>query len=215
MNQILNFLGDSDSKKNDQPIRKKYIYFLRIQLCLSILFIILCICYWSYISYSNFQKEQYSKQLADNFSIRLLYNSNGLSDISNNSESQFVIGIIQIDKLSIHYPILYTSSEEFLKIAPCRFFGPLPNKPGNLCIAGHNYDDSRFFSRIQELINGDLIQIYDTTGKVCNYIVYDRYEVVSANTTSLNQNTNNVCEITLVTCNNLNNHRIIVKAKQI
>ena len=32
-------------------------------------------------------------------------------------------------KQNITYPILSTTSEELLKISPCRFYGPMPNEP--------------------------------------------------------------------------------------
>ena len=40
--------------------------------------------------------------------------------------------ILKIDKIKLDYPILSEVSEDLLKIAPCRFAGPLPNNVGNL-----------------------------------------------------------------------------------
>ena len=53
----------------------------------------------------------------------ILQNSNDFSEEKKN----FVIGILKIDKIKLDYPILSEVSEDLLKIAPCRFAGPLPN----------------------------------------------------------------------------------------
>ena len=51
--------------------------------------------------------------------------------------------------------------DELLKIAPCRFYGNNLNKVGNVCIAGHNYDNGEFFSNLDQLELGDIIDIYE------------------------------------------------------
>ena len=90
----------------------------------------------------------------------------------------------------------------------------IQTKFGNLCIAGHNYNDSRFFSKIYKLQNNDIIEIYDYFGNKYDYSVYDSYEVTLSDFSCTSQNTYNKKVITLVTCNNLNENRIIVKAIQ-
>ena len=74
-------------------------------------------------------------------------------------------GIIEIPKINIYYPVFSELSDELLKIAPCKFYGNSPEKPGNICIAGHNYVDNKFFSNLPELEKDDLIEIYDLNGK--------------------------------------------------
>ena len=83
-----------------------------------------------------------------------------------------------------------------------------------MCIAAHNYNDDRFFGNLDKLDLGDEIKIYDSSGYFLSYFVYDKFEVENSNTTSTDQNTNGLREITLVTCNNFNKKRLIVKAKQ-
>lgn len=51
-------------------------------------------------------------------------------------------------------------------------------------------------------------------GRVKNYKVYNVYETKINDTECTSQSTNNSREITLVTCNNTNGNRIIVKAKE-
>ena len=44
------------------------------------------------------------------------------------------------------------------------------------------------------------------------YTVYDKYEVSKDNSDVLSQDTNGKIELTLITCNNWNKKRIIIKA---
>lgn len=87
-------------------------------------------------------------------------------------------------------------------------------KYGNLCIAGHNYENYKFFSRIRELENGDSIYIYDGVGNKVEYAVYHKYETAENDMSCIDQATNGSKEITLVTCNNVTGNRIILKAKE-
>ena len=112
------------------------------------------------------------------------------------------------------YPILSTSSEKLLEISPCRFYGPMPNEIGNLCIAGHNYANQKHFGKLSSLEKGDLIEIYDSNGSKTNYIIYNKFEVHANDISCTNQNTNNKREVTLVTCNTIKGNRLVVKAKE-
>ena len=95
----------------------------------------------------------------------------------NNSTKAKVIGIIKINTIGIEYPILSETTNELLKIAPCKFFGSEPNKVGNLCIAGHNFNDERFFSKLSSLKIGDVIEIYAPANVCVYYEVFDMYEI--------------------------------------
>lgn len=171
-----------------------------------------------FICYSYFSKkaEEISSNLLTSFNIERLYSSSQNYTVVklNNKGNFFVIGIIEIPKLNIKYPILSNTNDEFLKIAPCRFYGPYPNEEGNLCIAAHNYDDNRFFSNLFEIDVNDEIKIYDCNNRAVSYYVYQKYETPETDTSCTSQNTNGTKEITLVTCNNITKNRLIVKAKK-
>ncbi len=131
------------------------------------------------------------------------------------------VATINIPKIGIQYPILdgetdsVEETEKLLKMSPVRFWGPEPNEVGNFCIVGHNYRDTRFFSKVPTLENGDLIEITDLSGKTINYQVYNKYQVVPEDTSCTSQLTDGKKEITLITCTNDNKHRVIVKARAI
>ena len=135
--------------------------------------------------------------------------------ITSNGKEYEAVGTINIPKINVNYPILADTSVELLKISPCKFYGPEPNEVGNLCIAGHNYKTDQFFSKVLDLVVGDVIEITDVSGRALKYSVYDKYEVVPEDTSCTNQNTNGKKIITLITCTNDNKMRVIVHAKEI
>ena len=158
--------------------------------------------------------EKISKKLLNNYNLTTLYQTETPSS-QQSSNVPFIIGIIKIDKIDLNYPILSQTNDDLLKVSVCRFAGPMPNEVGNLCIVGHNYIDTRFFSRLDELLNGDEIKIYDLNGNNIVYEVYNKYEVNFNDLTCTNQNVNNKKIVTLITCDNINGlKRLIIHAKQ-
>ena len=124
-----------------------------------------------------------------------------------------VEGIIEIPKINIKYTIYSTLSDEQLKISPCKFYGSNPLYNGNICIAGHNYNNSIFFSNIDKLDANDEICIYYMNIKFIYYVT-NKYEVNENDLSPIYNYDRNSKELTLVSCNNLNKNRIIIKAKQ-
>ena len=196
--------------------KKKYIKFFKIQLSISLVLFISFITYWSFFYNSKLKKERLSNVMLNNFNIEHLYSKNqDYTTIQlDNGNNCSVIGVIEIPKINIKYPILSDISDELLKISVCRFYGPYPNQIGNLCIAAHNYDDNNFFSNLYKLNIGDIVNIYDINNSVISYSIYDKFEISENDTFCTNQNTIKKKEITLVTCNNINNNRLIVKARE-
>lgn len=123
-------------------------------------------------------------------------------------------GIIQIPKIDLYYPVFSHLTEELLKSSPCKFYGDTPSVNGNICIAGHNYDNRLFFSKLSSLSSNDIIYIFDNNGFKYVYLVYNIYEVPSSDLSPVLNYEQNEKILTLVTCNNFNNNRIIVRAKQ-
>lgn len=217
MNQILFSKFNQEIEKEENKKRKKMLIIFKYQLIISITVAIICIGFYMYKLYTNRQKENISRQLLSNFNINLLYNdaseyNTSMVEVAESENDSFIIGLIEIKKLKIIYPILSEVSDELLKIAACRFYGPLPNQTGNLCIAAHNYNDSTFFSKIHLLEMGDTINIYDVNGNMQKYSVTEKYTITATDTNCTNQNTNNQKQITLLTCNNITGHRLVVKA---
>ena len=130
------------------------------------------------------------------------------------------VATISIPKLNIKYPILdgvtdsAEETEELLKISLTKFWGPEPNEVGNLCIVGHNYRNTKFFSKISTLATGDVIDVTDMSGKTLQYKVYNQYVVDPTDVSCTSQLTNGKKEITLITCTTDSKHRTIIKARE-
>lgn len=209
-------------KKAIQSIRLTNQNFLNCNLfyALFLLFAFLYIIYILYIIIIN--KKDYLGRLVSNFNITNLYSSNNTYNSSRTSINNYiqdddnfsVIGLIEINAIGINYPILSKINDDLLKIAPCRFYGPMPNEVGNLCIAGHNYNNYKFFSRLKKLNNGDIINIYDLSGTKIEYSVYNSYETNYNDLSCISQDTSGSKEVTLITCNNIKNKRRVIKARQ-
>ena len=144
-----------------------------IFLILLVFFILVILSIFIYF-YILKQKEQksysFSKQLDEKYQTLSLYSTNNTITKSTSSSSH-IIGKITIEKINLNYSILSTCSEELLKLSPCRLCGPEPNEIGNLCIAGHNYDNGKFFSNINKLNIGDKIKIYDLNNNFLEYMM--------------------------------------------
>ena len=212
MNQII-----MQPKNSTIQYLKKNQYRLQFWFSFSIALVFLWILFSNI--YQMHKQEKISKSLLNNYSLTTLYQN--LEDTQNTVASEkiqvtysnpFVIGMIRIDKINVNYPILSESNRDLLQISLCRFAGPMPNEIGNLCIAGHNYVDYKLFSRLHELENGDLIDIYDLNGTKITYTIFDKFEVKPNDLSCTNQNVGKNRIVTLLTCNNVNGKRTIIKA---
>lgn len=211
MNQIL-FPEKIEKYVQDDT---KTIKLLKLQFIIVISCLIIFLIF-SFVSYYNSKDNlNLSGTIIDSYDIARLYAvaEPNYNIILPNGETSNVIGIIEIKELNLKYPILSTISDELLKIAPCKFYGPGVNEIGNLCIAGHNYDDNTFFSNLHKLNIDSEILITDIYNNSITYQVYDKFETSVDDVSSTSQLTDGNKEITLITCNNLNKNRLIVKAK--
>jgi len=140
MNQILNFeniknqtdninnldVSDYNAKKHKNKLNT----FLKIQFMFSNIITIFFICYFVFYKTNNDKQENLSQKLLNDFNISNLYStynnyaSEKVCYNFDNSFSFYIIGIIEIPKINITYPIISELSDEFLKIAPCKFYGP-------------------------------------------------------------------------------------------
>lgn len=134
------------------------------------------------------------------------------TDADGNSYS--IIGMINIPKIDVKYPIISETSTALMKISVCKFWGPNANEVGNLCIVGHNYRNSKFFSKVPSLTCGDVIEITDLEGETVKYEVYDIYTVDPSDTRCTTQLTQGKREITIITCTNNGKQRVVVKCTE-
>jgi len=125
-----------------------------------------------------------------------------------------VIAQLEIPKINLKTEILEDYTEEGMKVSPVKFWGPEPNEIGNFCITGHNYLKENMFKRLKELKIGDEIYLYDNKNGKFTYTIYEIYKVKPDNMKPINQETNGRRIITLITCVNYTENRLIVQAME-
>ena len=209
MNQIL----ETKSSKNlASKIRKvRHLFLFKFQLIISICIVSILVVISIFYFTSLKKGKNISDNILSNYRIYSLYSKN--SSITQEDDND-LFGIIEIPKINIYYPIFSHLTDELLKISPCKFYGSSPDNNDNICIAAHNYNNNLFFSKINSLNEDDEIYIYNNISKKFIYYIFKIYEVKNNDLSPVFNYDKNSKELTLITCNNLNDNRIIVKAKQ-
>lgn len=152
-----------------------------------------------------------------------------VEDTSNKSitvdgQNYSVDAFITIPKIGISYPVLSETSDELLEVSVNRYWPEvgklMPNEVGNYCIVGHNYRNGKMFGRLNELEDGDIVELQDLTGRTVKYKVYYTYVVEPTDTSCTSQLTEdgrplNFRELTLITCTNYGTQRLVVKCREV
>lgn len=126
-----------------------------------------------------------------------------------------VIGIINIPKIGIEYPILEKTNKESLDLSITKFWGEKINQKGNVVLAGHNRINNTMFGKIDKLENGDIIELTDSQMVTVKYQVFDKYVIDPNDIDCIFPIEENTREVTLITCTNRDKNRLVVKAREI
>lgn len=132
---------------------------------------------------------------------------------ASNGNQYDVIATLNIPSLGIKYPILSSTSETLLKVSLNKYWGANPNEVGNMVILGHNYENTKFFSKLPNIKIGDIVKITDLTGKTLDYEVYETDIIDPDDNSCTSQLTDGHTEITLITCYNKGAKRFVAKAR--
>ena len=195
MNQILRYVKNNTNKK------RKFLFFLFLMITVLIIIIIV-----DYKKENDLKENEYkiSKTMNQKELINNVYKIE-------NEEEYF--GRIIIDKINLNELIYNIYSEELLKFYICKLSDENDyDKISNLVLVGHNYNNDMFFSKINKLDINDVIKI-EKDDKAYIYQIYKKYEVDENDMEPTN--ISNIKEITLITCNNFNKKRIIIKGRKI
>ena len=171
-------------------------------------------------STTDYDEETYSKVYDQYNAIEEENDEYGVSRIpEENSEEKevddnLVLGTIEIPKIGVSYPVISTTTAEYLKIAPTKLAGVGLNEKGNCSIIGHNYENDKFFSKIGDLSKDDVVYIKEKDGMKRVYSVTEKKEISANDVSCLEQNTNDKRQVTLITCTNVKNKRLVVKCEE-
>ena len=138
-----------------------------------------------------------------------------VQEIDAQIEGYKVVGIIKIPKINIEYPILEKTDKASLKLSITKFWGNQINQIGNVVLAGHNNLNNKFFGKIDELQEGDIIELTDKQRVTIKYEVFKTYIVDPNDISPILAQEENAREVTLITCTNGNKERLVVRAREI
>ena len=125
-----------------------------------------------------------------------------------------VVGKLEMPTINIRYPILGESEKaKSLEVSIVKIYGPEINAPGNVVIAGHNYNNGLFFGKNKNLKVGDKIYITDMQGNRVEYTIYNKYYTPEGDYSYMTRNTEGKTEVTLYTCDATGANRLIVCAR--
>lgn len=222
--------------------RKKRLF--KIEFFLSVFLVCILSSYYIYAEYDRSKSEQVSQKLLSEVRDSTIKQSNSndvmiivldknSSDDANNKIQEDVTtpisttyqgsdgkeysteAVITIPSINISYPVLTETSDKLLEISVNKYWGPSPNEIGNYCIVGHNYRNGKMFGKLSELVNGDIVELEDLSGRTIKYKVYNKYVVEPTDTRCTSQLTNGKRELTLITCTNYGQQRLVVKCRQV
>lgn len=220
--------------------RSKYSNFLTIVLIIAIIFVIVLISVLTVSAYKRYKNEKDAEdaisRFENNIEQNVIENNNSGANfieqnlVNNDTTSNttgtgtrqvtyynnfVMIGYIEIPKIGKKLPILEKETVASLEQSVAVRYpdNPKLNEPGNVVIAGHNYRNGQFFSNLKNVAAGDIIKITDVSGKTLVYTIYEKYETTPEDVAYITRDTGNNIEITLVTCTDDSNARIVVKAR--
>lgn len=198
---------------------------IRIIILIILIFIILYVFFKIYqeskiklVETKNLNEEIF-ELYKENIEISNMDNNKNISKISNEKiESKYlnfdVIAKLEIPIINLETVILKDYSKKALDVCATKFWGPNPNEIGNFCIVGHNYKKKNMFSNLINLKIGDEIYLSDNNNGKHKYNIYDIYKVKSNSTFPLEQETEGKKDVTLITCVNYTDNRLIIKSRE-
>lgn len=155
--------------------------------------------------FEKFKSDVESEKQSDDTSTKKVY-----------YQDFIMIGYITIPKTNVKLPILEETTPKALETSVAVLYPSNNiqlNEAGNTVIIGHNYRNGKLFSNNNKLSVGDKVLIKDTSGRELTYIIYQKFETDPNDASFYNRDTNGVPEITLSTCTDDSQKRIIIFAK--
>jgi len=167
-----------------------------------------------YIVMDMIEKE--TQEVLANINLEAEKNNNEpIKEIKQEIKGNKVVGIIGIPKIDLEYPILEKTTVESLKLSITKFWGNRINEIGNVALAGHNNLNGTMFGKVDSLEKGDVIELTDIQNVTLKYEVFDKYVIDPNDINCIFPVEENTREVTLITCINGDNNRLIIKAREI
>ena len=221
-------------------LNSKYNKILTVILVIVVVVIFGLLGFWGYQTYKKYFWQRDIDSALEEFNQTITNTSNKKNEftgsdpinftavdngVSNNSsgnstsdivtyEGFTVVGRMEIPKIDLDLPVLERATKNSLEKSIGVLMGPGLNQVGNTIIVGHNYRNGTFFSRNNELENGDKIYITDTTGTRIEYTIYNIYTTSSEDSEYITRDTAGKREISLSTCTDDSRYRLVIWASE-
>ena len=138
----------------------------------------------------------------------VIVDNNSTENRSNTYKGFPMVGTIEIPATNLKCPVLENASKAAIEVAVGIYDGPGLNE------IGHNYRNGKLFSNNKKLVEGDKIYITDSSGKKVTYIIYKTYTTSPEDSTYLDRDTEGKREISLTTCTDDTQSRLIIWARE-
>ncbi len=165
--------------------------------------------------FSKYYKESKNEQELSNIIKEVEKKLKDQNGIETTYKGYKVVGIIEIPKINIKYPILSETTTESLLVSVTKFWGADINKIGNVTIAGHNNFSGTMFGKTKKLEEGDIIKLTDLNNETLDYKVFQKYKIDPNDVTCVESVEKGTKEVTLITCTNGHKERLVIKAREV
>ena len=221
-------------------INSKYNKVLTVILVIVVIVIFALLGFWGYQTYRKYFREKDIDTALEEFNqtitnstrrneftgsepINFTAMDNGISNSSSGNSTNdvvtyngfTVVGRMEIPDIDLDLPVLERATRNSLEQSIGVLMGPGLNQVGNTIIVGHNYRNGTFFSRNEELENGDEIYITDTSGTRIEYTIYNIYTTSSEDSDYITRDTAGKREISLSTCTDDSRYRLVIWAREV
>ena len=177
--------------------------------------LIICAIVVGMLIFNKYYNEAKNEKELSNIQKEVEKNIKEQNEIETTYKGYKIVGIIEIPKINIKYPILSQTTEKSLLISVTKFWGPDINTVGNITIAGHNNFSGTMFGKIKKLEEGDIIKLTDLNNETMEYKVFQKYKINPNDVTCVESVEDETKEVTLITCTNGHKERQVVKAREI
>lgn len=171
-------------------------------------------------SFKQRKLENLEKSALDAFDKSVKIEKVKVDDLENDKTSNMgldysgytLLGKIEVPRVGFKSVIIKENTYHSMDLGVVLTYGSGINEPGGFIISGHNYrGQSIFMYGIRNLESGDKIYITDSSGRDLEYTVYEKIRNYDPTGTDIYKKYDGY-HLTLVTCENDGNSRIVVKA---
>lgn len=222
-------------------VNSKYNKVLTVVLVIVVIIIFALLGFWGYQTYKRYFQERDIDTALEEFNKTIINTTTNQNEFSGSDPINFVaidngvsntpfgnstsndvvtykgftvVGRMEIPKIDLDLPVLERATRNSLEQSIGVLMGPGLNQVGNTIIVGHNYRNRTFFSRNDELENGDEIYITDTEGTRIEYTIYNIYNTSSEDSDYITRDTAGKREISLSTCTDDSRYRLVIWARE-